>query len=50
MNITVHLQLDNMPDDADLEVVESVIRRQLNEWLEFDRHPDDLEPTCKPTA
>jgi hypothetical protein len=50
MNITAILQLDNMPDDTDLEVVAGVIRRQLNEWLDFDWHPEDLEVSCQPTA
>jgi len=50
MNVTVILQLDNMPDDTDLEVVADVIRRQLNEWLDFDRHPEDLEVSCQRIA
>ena len=47
MNVTVTLQLDNMPDDTHLKVVEDVIRRQVNEWLDFDRHPQDLRISAK---
>jgi hypothetical protein len=46
MNIIVNLKLNNAPDGADLEVVADVIRRQLNEWLDFDQNPNDLEITC----
>jgi len=47
MNIVVTLQLDNMPNDTDLEVVEDVIRRQAAEWLDLDRHPQDLRVTAR---
>ena len=50
MNVTATLRLDNLPDDSDLEVVANVIRRQLNEWLDFDMHPEDLEVSCQLTA
>ena len=46
MNIAVTLQLDNMPDETDLEVVEDVIRRQAAEWLDLDRHSQDLHVTA----
>lgn len=47
MTILVTLQLENLPNDTRLETVESVIRRQLNEWLDFDRHPEDLHMTLE---
>lgn len=47
MNIIVTLQLDNMPDDTNPKVVEDVIRRQTAEWLDFDRHPQDLRVTAR---
>jgi hypothetical protein len=55
MNLTVTLQLDNMPDDTDPEVVGDVVRRQVNEWLDFDWHPQDVhlsveKTPCQPTA
>jgi hypothetical protein len=56
MNIIVTLQLDGMPDDTDLGNVVDVIRRQVAEWLDFDRCPQNLhitatrETPCPPTA
>ena len=47
MNIVVTLQLDNMPNDTDLKVVEDVIRRQAAEWLDLDQHPQDLRVTAR---
>ena len=47
MNVVVILQLDNMPDDADLEALGDVIRRQAAEWLDLDRHPQDLRVTAR---
>ena len=47
MNIVVTLQLDNMPNDTDLKLVEDVIRRQAAEWLDIDRHPQDLRVTAR---
>jgi hypothetical protein len=42
MNLIVTLQLRNMPDATDPETVVEVLRRQAAEWLDFDRHPEDL--------
>jgi hypothetical protein len=47
MNLTVTLQLDNLPDATDIETVHDVIRRQLAEWLDFDQHPQDLRVTVE---
>ena len=47
MNLKVSLQLDNMPEDTDLETVSDILRRQIYEWLDFDCHPADLHLTVE---
>lgn len=47
MNLRVTLQLDNMPEDTDLETVSDTLRWQIYEWLDFDRHPADLHLTVE---
>ncbi len=44
MNLTVTLQLDNFPPDADPDEVVRVLRSRVCEWLDFDRHP--RRPDC----
>jgi hypothetical protein len=42
MNMTVTLQLENMPEDTDPDEVICVLRACANEWLDFDRNPENL--------
>ena len=47
MTIIATIQLDEMPNDADLAEIERVIRTQLCEWLDFDRCPENLHVTLE---
>jgi hypothetical protein len=47
MNVTVIVQLNNLPDATDLETVRAVVRRHIAEWLDFDRHPEDMHVTVE---
>jgi len=42
MNIQIILNLAEMPDDSNLEEVARVMRCCACEWLDMDRHPQDL--------
>ena len=48
MKVIVTVELDNLPDDTNLEWVVDTIRCQVNEWLDFDCHPDDVHITLEP--
>lgn len=41
MNVQIVLNLV-LPDDSDLEEVARIVRGCVCEWLDMDRHPDDL--------
>jgi hypothetical protein len=47
MTIIATIELDEMPNDADLAEIERVIRTQLCEWLDFDRCPENLHVTLE---
>jgi len=42
MDLQATVVLKAMPEDTDLDVVEHTLRGGVCEWLDFDRHPDDL--------
>jgi hypothetical protein len=42
VNIQIILNLAGMSDDSDLEEVARVMRVCACEWLDLDRHPQDL--------
>lgn len=49
MNLIVTLRLDNLPKDTDPEEVVRLLRGCAAEWLDFDRHPEDLAVVAERT-
>jgi len=49
MNLQAAILLRNMPEGMELDTVERTLRGAVCEWLDYDKHPDDIEVSLSST-